>query len=378
MNRIIYILLVMLSLASCSKKNYLERSDADKALKDAVKKLNKNAGDESALQALPILYNNISRQHLEKINSYSASKELNRWDKIISEYQDLQDAYDVIINSPAAFRLITPVSYNTQLMEAREAGAAEYYDYAQTLLDKQGRENAKKSYTAFKKADKLVPDYKDAKQKMQQAYENAIVNVVINPVEDNSFFFNSGWGNYGYNYSNEYFQQTLVRELSNNNNRYAAKFYTEWEARRENIKPDWLVELRLRNLDVPYPSTYNYSRNSSAQVQTGTDTSGNPIYKTVYATLNISRMSFTARADMELNIKEVATRKNITYRNFREEYSWQQERASYTGDSRALSSNDWQMINNNYNTPRKEEVLNELYRKIYPQVLNNIRYTVDW
>ena len=313
MNRIIYILLVMLSLASCSKKNYLERSDADKALKDAVKKLNKNAGDESALQALPILYNNISRQHLEKINSYSASKELNRWDKIISEYQDLQDAYDVIINSPAAFRLITPVSYNTQLMEAREAGAAEYYDYAQTLLDKQGRDNAKKSYTAFKKADKLVPDYKDAKQKMQQAYENAIVNVVINPVEDNSFFFNSGWGNYGYNYSNEYFQQTLVRELSNNNNRYAAKFYTEWEARRENIKPDWLVELRLRNLDVPYPSTYNYSRNSSAQVQTGTDTSGNPIYKTVYATLNISRMSFTARADMELNIKEVATRKNITY-----------------------------------------------------------------
>ena len=378
MNRIIYILLVMLSLASCSKKNYLERSDADKALKDAVKKLNKNAGDESALQALPILYNNISRQHLEKINSYSTSKELNRWDKIISEYQDLQDAYDVIINSPAAFRLITPVSYNTQLMEAREAGAAEYYDYAQTLLDKQGRDNAKKSYTAFKKADKLVPDYKDAKQKMQQAYENAIVNVVINPVEDNSFFFNSGWGNYGYNYSNEYFQQTLVRELSNNNNRYAAKFYTEWEARRENIKPDWLVELRLRNLDVPYPSTYNYSRNSSAQVQTGTDTSGNPIYKTVYATLNISRMSFTARADMELNIKEVATRKNITYRNFREEYSWQQERASYTGDSRALSSNDWQMINNNYNTPRKEEVLNELYRKIYPQVLNNIRYTVDW
>ena len=378
MNRIIYILLVMLSLASCSKKNYMERSDADKALKDAVKKLNKNAGDESALQALPILYNNISRQHLEKINSYSSSKELNRWDKIISEYQDLQDAYDAIINSPAAFRLITPVSYNTQLMEAREAGAAEYYDYAQTLLDKQGRDNAKKSYTAFKKADKLVPDFKDAKQKMQQAYENAIVNVVINPVEDNSFFFNSGWGNHGYNYSNEYFQQTLVRELSNNNNRYAAKFYTEWEARRENIKPDWLVELRLRNLDVPYPSTYNYSRNSSAQVQTGTDTSGNPVYKTVYATLNINRMSFTARADMELNIKEVATRKNITYRNFREEYSWQQERASYTGDSRALSSNDWQLINNNYNTPRKEEVLNELYRKIYPQVLNNIRYTVDW
>ncbi len=48
---------------------------------------------------------------------------------------------------------------------------------------------------------------------MEQAYENAIVNVMINPVQDNSFFFNSGWGNSGYNYSNEYFQQTLGKGI---------------------------------------------------------------------------------------------------------------------------------------------------------------------
>ena len=141
-----------------------------------------------------------------------------------------------------------------------------------------------------------------------------------------------------------------------------------------------MVDLKLRNIDIPYPSNNNYSRNASAQVQIGTDTSGNPVYRTVYATVNITRSSFTARADMDVNITDVKTDKNISYRNIRDDYRWQEERATYSGDSRALSARDWEMINNGrgYNTPRKEEVLDELFKKIYPQVKNNIIYAVDW
>jgi hypothetical protein len=213
---------------------------------------------------------------------------------------------------------------------------------------------------------------------MGQAYENAIVNVVINRVQDNSFFYNSGWGN-GYNYSNEYFQNTLVRELNNNNNRYAARFYTDWEERRDNIQPDWNIDLRLRNMDIPQPISYQYNRNVSESVQVGTDTAGKPVYNTVYATLYITRMSFNARADMELIIRDIAAGKNLLYRNFNETYRWEEEMATFNGDSRALSSRDWQMINGSgYNTPRKEDVLNELYRKIYPQVKNNIIRSVEW
>ena len=68
-----------------------------------------------------------------------------------------------------------------------------------------GRENAKKAYGYFKKADKFVPGYKDAIAKSDQAYESAIVNVIINPIQDNSYYFNSSWGNTGYNFSNEHY-----------------------------------------------------------------------------------------------------------------------------------------------------------------------------
>ena len=132
-------------------------------------------------------------------------------------------------------------------------------------------------------------------------------------------------------------------------------------------------------MDIPQPSRYTYRRNRSQQIQTGTDTSGRPSYTTVNATLDVTRMSFTARADMEVLIRDVAMPRVISNRNFTQDYRWEEERASYTGDRRALSSADWDLINNNnFYTPRREEILEELYRQLYPQVLNNIKYSVDW
>ena len=132
-------------------------------------------------------------------------------------------------------------------------------------------------------------------------------------------------------------------------------------------------------MDIPRPTAYNYSRNVSQQVEAGRDTSGKTIYKTVYATINISKQSFTARGQMDVNITDAASRRNISYNTYSDDYRWEEEHATYSGDSRALSNNDWALINNSrYNEPRKEDVLNELYRKIYPQVKNRISYAVDW
>jgi hypothetical protein len=381
MKYIIYILSSLLVFASCTtSKDYLSRSDNDNTLFDAVKTLKKHSNDTTALNALPVLYTLAQQRNLRKINNYNSSKELSRWEKIIAGYNTLQNMHNAIVEVDAASAIVTPVNYQQTIYDLKQQAAADYYAQATELLSRPGRDNAKKAYSYFKKADYWVPGYEDAKIKMDEAYQNAIVNVVINPVQDNSYFFNTGWGNYGYNYSNEYFQQTLVRELGGkNSNRYPARFYTDWEARRDNVQPDWEVNLTLRNMNIPRPQTYTYSRNASQQIETGRDTSGKIIYRTVYATINITRQSFTANADMEINIIDIATRKNITYNTFREDYRWEEEHATYTGDSRALSANDWALINNSYyNEPRKEDVLNELYRKIYPQVKNRISNAVDW
>lgn len=381
MKYIFYILSSLFILISCkTSKDYLSRSDNDKTLFDAVKTLKKYSSDTAAMRALPVLYTMAQQRNLRKINSYNSSKELGRWDKILDSYNTLQEMHNAIVENDAASALVTPVNYQQAIYDVKEQAAADYYAEANYSLSLPGRDNAKKAYSYFKKADKWVPNFQDAKFKMDEAYQNAIVNVVINPVQDNSYFFNSGWGNSGFNYSNEYFQQTLIRELGGkNSSRYPARFYTDWEARRDNVQPDWEVNLTLRNMNIPRPQTYTYSRNASQQVESGRDTSGKTIYRTVYATINVARQSFTARADMEINITDLLTRKSVTYTTFREDYSWQEEHANYNGDSRALSANDWAMINNSYyNEPRKEDVLNELYRRLYPQVKNKISNAVNW
>lgn len=384
MNRIILLLLFAATLLSCSaSKSYLERNDQDKALQDAVKKLNNKSTDEEALAAVPILYSDIVKSHLAKIQSYNVGKDVSRWDKIIAEYQYLQNAYNSIINSTHAFKLVNPQNFSVELLEAKENAAEEYYHLGQSFLVKQGRENAKKAYSYFTKANKLVAGFKDVQNKINESYSATIVNVVVNPIIDNSYFNNNGWGMNGYNYSNEYFQQSLVRDLQNDNNngRYAARFYSDYEIRRENLPANWTVDLRLRDIDIPAPRSTTSSRNLSAQVRSGTDTAGHPIYKTVYATLNVTRSSFTARATMEVNINDLASRKNISFRTFRDDYRWEEEWGSYSGDSRALSNNDWAILNNNNNrtgSPRREDILAELYKKIYPQVKNNIINAVSW
>jgi hypothetical protein len=76
-----------------------------------------------------------------------------------------------------------------------------------------------------KRSLQYVLNYKESQAKMEQAYNMAVVNVIINPIQDNSYFNNSGWGNTGYSYSNDYFQQNLIRDLGGyRSNKYPAHF----------------------------------------------------------------------------------------------------------------------------------------------------------
>lgn len=381
MKNIFYFLFSFFVLAGCkTSKDYLLHTDSDNTIFDAIKTLKKNSSDSNALKALPVLYNTALQRNLRKINSYNNSRDLSRWDKMIGSYNTLQQMHDAIVENDAASSLVTPANYQETIYNLKQEAAADYYAEASAFLNKPGRDDAKKAWNYFKKADNLVPGYEDAKLKMDDAYQNAIVNVVINAVQDNSYFFNTGWGNYGTTYSNEFFQQSLIRDLGGKNSRqYPARFYSDWEIRRDDVQPDWEVNLTLRNMNIPRPITNTYSRNVSKQVETGRDTSGKIIYKTVYATINIARLSFTARADMEINITDLVIRKNIINNTYREDYRWEEEHATYSGDSRALGPNDWAIINNgNFNEPRKEDILNELYRKLYPQVKSRIGYVVGW
>ena len=125
--------------------------------------------------------------------------------------------------------------------------------------------------------------------------------------------------------------------------------------------------------------TNQYSRNISRQIETSRDTSGKVQYQTVTATLHIIKKYFTASGDMELRISDVSTGRNISTNRYTDQFNWQEEYATYTGDSRALSSNDYALLNNNnYQVPRREDILNQLSQRIYPQIKSRIASVANW
>ncbi len=380
MNRFLPAITLMLIAASCkTSKDYLAHRNEDKTLYSIIKQLNKKPTDELATTALPEVYTQLQQTHLQNIENYKGSNKPDRWDGIHNEYNILQDMYNAIINSAAASNLVNPVSYRKQIDSTRESAADEYYQLAMEYYQQAGWVNARKAYASFKRSDNWISNYNGSRLMMDSAKQKSIVTVVINPVQDNSFYFNSGWNNNGFDLSSTNFPQNLATDLGGKNGgRYPARFYTDWLAQRDNVNADWVIDLTMKNVNIPSPNVYNYTRKVSAKVEDGRDSTGKTIYRTVYATLHVQRRSFNASAQMDMSVNDAAGKTNIAYDTFTDSYNWQQEAASYSGDSRALSNRDWELVNNRYYQPAQQEVINELYKGLYPQVKNRISRLADW
>ena len=375
----LYLSLVIFLSASCSS-NRLPKTTEDKTLFGVIKKLDKDPSNTELKNTITHLYNEAAKSHLDKIEVYNTLTDADRWIKIVKEYEALKNLSEVIANSSAA-KLVTAPSYISEIQNAKQNGAEAFYTLGVSNMDIGDKQSSRNAYYEFKKANDLIPGYKDVRQQISIAFENSIINVVINPVRDNTFFYNSmGWNNYGNNYNNDYFQRSLASDLGGYYNKNApARFYTDWEARRENIRPDWEVDLIWQYLNIPEPMTSYYSRNISKQIELSRDTSGKVQYQTITATLNIVKKYFTASGDMELRITDVNTGRNITTNRYSDQFNWQEEYATYTGDSRALSSNDYALLNNNnYQIPRREDILNQLSQRIYPQIKSRIAAVANW
>jgi hypothetical protein len=371
------LLFAIVVLTSCgSRKGYLDRNDADRSLQDAVKKIKKNPDDEEARTAIPQLYKLIQQKHLDQIKAYAATTQLSKWDNMINEYQDLQRAYDLIMNSTAAYKLVTPESYSTNLLQCRDSAAGVYYQTGLSYLQQPGRENAKKAYNNFQRVKSYDADYKEVNEKMDDAYQKAMVNVMIMPVDERQV--QQGIGILGRDISSEYFQQNLLSDLSGNE-RYAARFFNSKTMGGNQIDPDWIISFRARSLNVAPPVNAYSERKVSAPIKIGTDSSGAPIYNNVFATIFVTRSEMTSSADLEMTITDTDNNSIIIAKTYNQEYKWSQETATFNGDRRALSQSDLNMLTNaQLSAPNKEQVLVEIYKLMYPRVLTQVRSSVSW
>ena len=217
----------------------------------------------------------------------------------------------------------------------------------------------------------------------ENANNKKIINVVINPItgRDSAFFLTKE--SRSVDITNKRFQQYLAQELTATfTNQYNARFYTLKQAKKEGIKPDWIVDLTMDSVDISLQSL-DYgsgdlnkrvlmSGNPSLRPAPYNDSLGN-IYQTKYASIDYTTKSYEAFGQLEVKITDVYTGKNIYCTTYSNKYYWDQRNAFYSGDILALPSNNGVVKNpNNSPIPGKADILNNLYKLFYPQIKTSI------
>jgi len=187
------------------------------------------------------------------------------------------------------------------------------------------------------------------------------------------------WGN-DFRYRPEDYQLSLARDLeSRNKDEFPARFLTDREADRKHVKPDYEINLTWQNLDGLRGYPNRYSRRVSRSIQVGSDTSGHPVYQNVYATLQITRNTFQVRGDLEYQVADIQNNSNVDYGTISNEVQWDDNYATYSGDSRALSPEDWALVNNirSEQNPSRGDIMDALMRKMYPELRRRIEGAIQ-
>jgi hypothetical protein len=368
------VLFAVVFLTACAHKFQASFSE-DKPLYDAVNKLVKKPNDAKAQNDLKELYALSVERHEQAVAVYRTSSDERRYDRILNELNALQQMYTNAQSVPALLKLVQPKNYMQGLQSIREEAAQYYYNKGTSLMAANTREESLQANEAFRKAGAYVNGYKDIEQLIKQSYEKSVVNVVVNPIGDDNLNFNT-WGNTGFQYRARDYQESLVRELGGRNAGIVpARFYTDLDADRENIDPDWAVDVKWRSIASDASLPYQFARTVSRDIQIGKDTAGKAIYKTISATLHITRRTFTVNGAIDYRVNDLVNNKSVDQGSLTNNLSWDDSYATYTGDARALSENDWLLIRNrtaNFG-PSREEILNTLMKKMYP----DLRYRIE-
>lgn len=368
-------------LFSCStSKKFKATVSEDKPLFEAINELVRHPDNQKAVNDLRNFYAQSIQRHEQALRANSSSQDEGRWDRMLRSLQAMQHIYSSVMAVPGSSSVIRPENYENEIRRTREEAAEYFYDKGRDLNARGGRQDALAAYQAFQKTGSYISGYKDSEKLAREAYDRGVIYVVINPIEDNRISLSgiNTWGN-GFRYRPEEVQLSLIRDLDNRNSRNPARYLTDRQAYRDRIQPDVEVNMAWRDIDIRNSRPREFQRQVSKQIQIGQDTSGKAVFRTVHATLFVTQMHFSVRGEIEYEIRDMNSRRNLDYGTVYDDVNWSDSYATYRGDSRALSQQDWIMINNSNrgNNISQGDVLQALMRELYPRLRQRLEYGLN-
>lgn len=375
------ILACILFAFSCSKSGTkaLEQGNYYDAVLQSVEKLKKDTDNSKATEVLPAAYKNAQNEFLRDIDRAKNANQQFRWESVLGYYDKLNQMQNAIEHCMPCRRLVSPQTYFQETENARENAAAERYAIGNDLMRSQNgfisKTSARSAYDNFEKITIFAPNYKDARNRLEDALNAGSFHVVVEQPKVNSRL---------YQYSNEYFQGKVDEFLRTNRrmNKFI-RFYSPEEAKTVKLKPDQIVRLEIIDFVVGETNiqTDRQTVISKDSVKTGEATIDGkkvPVYGKVKAQLVKSHKAVRSRGLLAMEIYDFQTNKVLSREEIPGEYTWVNDWASFNGDERALTSADLNLTRaKEALPPPPQQLFIEFTKPIYDQVTSRIKRFYD-
>ncbi len=367
-----FIAVLSLVAFSCKTASKLyEKGNYDEAVELAAKKLQKDPDDAKLLEVLQNAYRYAVNDHEDRIRTNAESNNELKWEWMYNEYISLQRLYDAIYRVPSVFNIVNPVNYSSYLITYAEKAGNIRYDRGLTFMNRYDKQSYRNAYREFQAALKFKPGHRDIIVKMDEAYDYAVTNVVILPMQQYGGYVYSS-----YNIGGNNFDDQLIRDLQYSSGNEFVKFYSGWDARSQNIRVDQEVDMQLANVNIGryYDNRSNRRVMKEIVVKETVYKPDSVVreYAKVYADIVTTRRTMSSNAVMQVRVRDTDGRW-LWSDNFTGNHSWTTEFATYTGDSRALSETEKQLVNRRQEFAPPES---EIMRILLEQIGNDARYRI--
>jgi hypothetical protein len=362
--------MVLLISACSSPSKLLNKGDYYQATIESVRKLRQRPDNTEAQKTLEQSYPLAVKTNLRTIGILSEGSRVGKYDDMISLYEQLNRLADEIYSCPKAMEIVSsPSDFRRELQQTKEKGAEQMYILGEEAMKYRTVDQSRTAYTYFTKANEYVNGYRDVYKLLKITLYDATLRVIAEPPQTPADF----------KISADFFYTNLISEMNRTNQGKFVRFYTPDEAKNEGMKnPHQYLVLDFLSFTVgnikESKNTNDVKRDSVITGTVTVDGKKYNAYSTVKAKFTLNIREILSGGTLSVRIIDASNGKVIEQRSFDGTYIWRNSWAVFTGDDRALTYEQKNLLKNQPQIPPPhQDLFVEFTKPIYSKVISYVR-----
>ncbi|NOT73322.1 MAG: hypothetical protein HOP08_00240 [Cyclobacteriaceae bacterium] len=356
---LLFLLIILLAEACTSGKAALKKGDYYEAVIESINRLRGSPDNKKAIAVLTQGYP-LSIEYIEaNIQNGINADDPRKWRNAVKGYEQINYINDQIKTSLGAMKIISkPATRFKELADAKSKAAEESYQEGITSLMKNTRTDAKVAYFNFKDAAAYEPGYRESIEMMTQAEFNATLRVAYEEINASRF-------NYGS------FQPIIIG---------IQRQFLSFKpiSQKDTVPPHQNLRIIFNGYrEDPQASITTSTEEVKKDVKTGekkgADGKTQDIMTNVAAKITYYRKVKRATSSAMMSITEVSSDAILQNQSVDGNVAWQYDWATYSGDIRALNTNQVNLCKLKESYPAEQYLYNQSMSSLKTNLSSQLR-----